>query len=647
MKRWGLFLVFVWGCYLISPTLPPAAANAPSVVINELAWAGSSMSSSDEWIELYNTGLEPVDISGWILTKNTSGTDTVMVTLPANSQISAEGYFVVAHFAMENSGLNVAPNFVTAGLTLSNSALLIKLFKGPISDATNLVDTAGTGGTPPAGSNTAKTSMERDGDLMGWHDATIAVNLDTGIIDLATPKAGNSELVLPPTLTSVNPSSGQIDDTLHLQEIRGTNFSITPTPEVSIERNGQTVVATNVTGDSTDLISSADINTQGLSAGKWKLIVTNPGGLSAELTEAIELTAPPPPQDLATTVRINEVYPRPNTTSNDEYVELYNSGDKAVNLLGWIVDDTPSGGSAPFTFESRNIPARGFVTIYKPESHLTLNDSGDMVRLIQPNGFQLDSTNYSDASSGSTWARFDDGFKWTISPTPAKSNIFSELTMVDPPAPHYEEAEDPVATPKSYEVGTVIINEVYPNPKIGDEFIELRNTGNVPLDLTDWKLQDEAGRSYVIKSEAIQVQSLLTPNSYVVINSNLSHIPLNNTGGEKLKLFDPSGKLISQMEYPDKAPVDAAYAWDGTNWWWTPTVTPGKENQLEVAEIQGAVAGDITLPITLPVTGNSGRRALGILLVGYALVTMISLYRKQHDSRNHYFQPRGDAEASH
>jgi hypothetical protein len=38
------------------------------VVINEIAWAGTDASSSDEWIELYNTSTTAQDLSGWTIT---------------------------------------------------------------------------------------------------------------------------------------------------------------------------------------------------------------------------------------------------------------------------------------------------------------------------------------------------------------------------------------------------------------------------------------------------------------------------------------------------------------------------------------------------------------------------------------------------
>jgi hypothetical protein len=50
---------------------PPRPPQAPrhtlpgeAVIINEVAWAGTLASSSDEWIELLNPGVAPIDPAG-------------------------------------------------------------------------------------------------------------------------------------------------------------------------------------------------------------------------------------------------------------------------------------------------------------------------------------------------------------------------------------------------------------------------------------------------------------------------------------------------------------------------------------------------------------------------------------------------------
>ncbi len=49
------------------PTATPVPTAVPSgdVVINEIAWMGTTYSTSEEWIELYNTTGSPIDIAGW------------------------------------------------------------------------------------------------------------------------------------------------------------------------------------------------------------------------------------------------------------------------------------------------------------------------------------------------------------------------------------------------------------------------------------------------------------------------------------------------------------------------------------------------------------------------------------------------------
>jgi hypothetical protein len=44
-----------------------SADQPPSVIINEICWMGNSVSSNDEWIELYNTTDDMIDFEGWIL----------------------------------------------------------------------------------------------------------------------------------------------------------------------------------------------------------------------------------------------------------------------------------------------------------------------------------------------------------------------------------------------------------------------------------------------------------------------------------------------------------------------------------------------------------------------------------------------------
>jgi hypothetical protein len=69
-------------------------ANAPpltrDIVINEIMYHPLSGNSDDEYVELYNKGAGPVDLSGWRFT------DGISYRFPSNTVLAAGGYLVVA-----------------------------------------------------------------------------------------------------------------------------------------------------------------------------------------------------------------------------------------------------------------------------------------------------------------------------------------------------------------------------------------------------------------------------------------------------------------------------------------------------------------------------------------------------------------------
>jgi len=72
----------------------PGTNNAPflnhDVVINELMYGPISEETGDQYVELYNQGITPVDLSGWRLTSG------VTFTFPDNTVLQPDSYLVVA-----------------------------------------------------------------------------------------------------------------------------------------------------------------------------------------------------------------------------------------------------------------------------------------------------------------------------------------------------------------------------------------------------------------------------------------------------------------------------------------------------------------------------------------------------------------------
>ena len=127
-----------------------ADAGAGDVVINEIAWMGTADNSNDEWIELYNTTSQAVDLSGWYIED-----DFTTQYVIENGVVPAHGYFLIED--SDDAVFGVAADAII-GLSLANSgdSLVLKDAAGNVVDSVN----AG-GGAWYAGDSTSKATMER------------------------------------------------------------------------------------------------------------------------------------------------------------------------------------------------------------------------------------------------------------------------------------------------------------------------------------------------------------------------------------------------------------------------------------------------------------------------------------------------------
>jgi len=154
-----------------TPGTTNSAALVDNVVINEIMYGPISEEDEDEFIELYNKGGSPVDISGW---RFISG---INFTFPANTSIPAGGYVVVAqnkaHLLGNYANLNNGNTFGNYGGTLSRDGERVALAKPDLDLTTNgqqsltntyyiVVDelTYGTGGRWGKWANQGGSSLE-------------------------------------------------------------------------------------------------------------------------------------------------------------------------------------------------------------------------------------------------------------------------------------------------------------------------------------------------------------------------------------------------------------------------------------------------------------------------------------------------------
>lgn len=175
------FLIIIFSFFL------PLFVRA-SVVINEIAWMGTTQSTADEWMEFRNEdGLE-IDLSGWRLEWRGGeyGITFDSIKCP-NTIIPAGGYFLIER-TDDNTIPTISSDCIYTG-ALSNNGEMIILKNA----AGGKVDEVNASSGWPAGDNTTKDTMQRQGN--SW------------ITGSSTPRAPNIGAVSGPAPQTQPPSS--------------------------------------------------------------------------------------------------------------------------------------------------------------------------------------------------------------------------------------------------------------------------------------------------------------------------------------------------------------------------------------------------------------------------------------------------------
>jgi len=314
-----------------SPGSPPTPFPPYSVLINEVAWAGTLASANDEWIELYNPGPSPIDLLGWALS---DGDD---ISLALTGIVDPGGYLLLER--SDDTAIDdiTADQIYTGSLHNDGETLWLRDPLGTLVDSANA-----DGGPWPKGDADSRASMER----RGGSDAPDHWYSFTGFAGIGHDVAGNP--------------------------IQGT-----------------------------------------------------PRGPNSP---------PPPPLWIKGRIVINEVLIRPHydwegnggVTSGDEFIELHNLGPGDVFLRGWMLDDIADGGSRPYILPGDTILPGGYVAYFRSKTGLALNDDGDSVRFLTPDGYLVDEIHYlSVRAYNLSYGRLPDGsgrLAYGLWPTPRRPN---------------------------------------------------------------------------------------------------------------------------------------------------------------------------------------------------------------------------------
>ncbi|MBI4250307.1 lamin tail domain-containing protein [Candidatus Uhrbacteria bacterium] len=371
-------------------------------------------------------------------------------------------------------------------------------------------------------------------------------------------------------------------------------------------------------------------------------------------------------------------YPFPATETRQEFIELYNKGDKAIDLDGWrIVAGNVSYVVSGKTASSTSVVAGGYFVIPRSVSTIALrNRGGEAVALYEPSKEKASATlSYKiDAPPNKSYARFDDGgYTWTDTPTSGEANKLTKANeppyvalfvplqgMIgeeiifdasdtrdsdnDPLSFEWDFGDDsqkvnaPFSVTHTYHAAgiyeviltvragshekiqtshitisgsstvqassipsvvdqkksqnvpfneslaastattspAVVLNELLPNPSgrdRGQEFIELYNSSDVAVEISQWLIELQGGKS----RHTISQGSVLKGRGFFTIPASGDSIVLRNSGDE-IVLRDQHGTLIDSIDYEASPEGESFSRRTANDWIWTPTVSKGSQN---------------------------------------------------------------------
>lgn len=360
-----------------------------------------------------------------------------------------------------------------------------------------------------------------------------------------------------------------------------------------------------------------------------------------------------------TDIIINEIAAYP--TSGQEWVEIFNKGADVVDLKNWKFWENDTNHSlTPFCKETppcaTTVAAGAYAVIVQdPQKFLaanttfagqvfdsswtSLNETGEDIGLKDAKGIFVEhftyvpapknslerrsvfwadytKTNWQEHLAGNTVGKINSNF----SDCSEASQCTATLPQPDIPEPVAKTspaATSNIATTQSDDCtatnscatatdtlaalpSPIILNELYPYPRAKDEieeFIEIKNRSNEPVNLVVWKLADS--------KTSITLGGELPANGLWALPHSFTGITLGNTTAEKVRLLTPAGAVADEVNYP-KAEAGLSYGRDDTGAWsWSAIVTKGAPNESADPD-----AGGVIWNMTAPKMGEPGEQLI-------------------------------------
>lgn len=275
-------------------------------------------------------------------------------------------------------------------------------------------------------------------------------------------------------------------------------------------------------------------------------------------------------------VRLSEVLPNPaETTTTSGFIELHNQGRSTVNLSDCGLQVESEGGMSrgPYWLAGIELEPDAYHVVYEDSAaniklFTTVSAS---VRLLDADKDNQQTTTYPQETvhQKSSWARFEDDWHNTQTPTPGDPNGTQDTSGDD---------KEPEST--AGDCNKVVISEILSNPGESNSgaFIELYNPETEALNVTGCGLQVQSGGG--VLRDVYQLSSIsIESEGYHTVYEQESELDLFSTVSATVYWLDHQGNELQVVTHPALS-QSVSWAWFGhDSWEETYAPTPGNRNQ--------------------------------------------------------------------
>ncbi|MCJ7512792.1 MAG: lamin tail domain-containing protein, partial [Anaerolineales bacterium] len=159
----------------------PPSFPVGSILVSEVAWAGTLASANDEWIELWNPGKESISLAGWALTDDND------IWAPLTGMLAPGGYCLLERTDDETISDLPADGIYRGALSDDGERLRL------VDPSGRDIDVVNATGAWPGGQRDSRVSIERLGEEWLPFTGELGRGLDAdGWPILGTPGGANS-----------------------------------------------------------------------------------------------------------------------------------------------------------------------------------------------------------------------------------------------------------------------------------------------------------------------------------------------------------------------------------------------------------------------------------------------------------------------